>query len=100
MSMSAQHGSGGHHLHAKVTVSPGETLDLVLEVADRRLDGHAPDPNEAWRATEETWRREVPGFQQTLDPEGATIAYAVMRGLTSAGGGMVAAATTSLPGTG
>ena len=93
----ARHGSGGHHLHAKVAVSPGETLDLVLEIGHHEIDGHPPDADAAWQATEETWRREVPEFQQTLDPEGATLAYAVMRGLTSRRGGMVAASTTSLP---
>lgn len=93
----AQHASGGHYLHATVTILSGEALNLVLEIADHELDGFVPDPDEAWRATEATWDREVPDFQQTLDPNGATLAYAVMRGLTSSGGGMVAAATTSLP---
>jgi GH15 family glucan-1,4-alpha-glucosidase len=38
----------------------------------------------------------MPPLDGTPDATGAALSYAVMRGLTSAGGGMVAAATTSL----
>ncbi len=78
-------------------VSPDETLDLVLELSSHPFDDDVPDPAKAWRATEEAWSRAVPPLSDTLDPKGAALAYAVMRGLTSSGGGMVAAATTSLP---
>ncbi len=39
----------------------------------------------------------MPGFERAVGSRDARHAYAVMSGLTSAGGGMVAAATTSLP---
>jgi GH15 family glucan-1,4-alpha-glucosidase len=39
----------------------------------------------------------MPRLGNTIAPHDARHAYAVLRGLTSAGGGMVAAATTSLP---
>ena len=88
---------GGHQLDARATVSPDETLDLVLELSLHPLDDDVPDPAKAWRATEEAWKSRRPTLSDTLDPKGAALAYAVMRGLTSSGGGMVAAATTSLP---
>ncbi|MYR57286.1 glycoside hydrolase family 15 protein, partial [Streptomyces sp. SID625] len=52
---------------------------------------------EVWEATERAWRREVPAMDRTVAPEDARRACAVLRGLTAHGGGMVAAATTSLP---
>lgn len=85
-------------LTAETVLHPGERLDLVLEAADRPLDGPPPDPEKAWRATERAWRAAVPGLGHTLDGRDARFSYAVLRGLTSpGGGGMVAAATTSLP---
>ena len=90
-------GADAHQLYAQATVSPDQILDLVLEVSSHPLDDDVLDPGKTWRATEEAWSRAVPPLSDTLDPQGATLAYAVMRGLTSGGGGMVAAATTSLP---
>ena len=49
------------------------------------------------RARRATWADRVPEFEGTVAPRDARHAYAVLSGLTSAGGGMVAAATTSLP---
>lgn len=78
-------------------VVPGGTHhDLVLEISDRRLPD-PPDPDDLWRATEHTWHRAVPEFGGTVAPRDARHAYAVLRGLTTAGGGMVAAATLGLP---
>jgi alpha,alpha-trehalase len=53
-------------------------------------------PGEAWRATGEAWRREVPRVKAVAQRD-ARHAYAVLRGLTGSGGGTVAAATASLP---
>ncbi|MGH9056672.1 MAG: glycoside hydrolase family 15 protein [Acidimicrobiales bacterium] len=75
---------GGHH-------------DLILEVSDRPFDDEVPDADRAWEATEFAWRRAVPDLGHTLAARDSEQAYAVLRGLTSAGGGMVAAATMSLP---
>jgi GH15 family glucan-1,4-alpha-glucosidase len=54
-------------------------------------------PNDAWHDTEQAWAQAVPGFSGTLADVDVRSAYAVLRGLTSGGGGMVAAATMSLP---
>ncbi|HEY2277100.1 MAG TPA: glycoside hydrolase family 15 protein, partial [Streptosporangiaceae bacterium] len=72
-------------------------LDLVLEVSDRPLAGPPPDSAAAWNATRAAWDVDVPALSGTIADRDARQAYAVLRGLTSAAGGMVAAATTSLP---
>jgi hypothetical protein len=76
--------AGGHH-------------DLILELSDRPLDGPAPDPADAWAATEETWSSAVPDCADLIAARDARHAYAVLAGLTTGSGAMVAAATTSLP---
>ncbi|MFI5614109.1 glycoside hydrolase family 15 protein [Amycolatopsis sp. NPDC051903] len=74
----------------------GSTHDLVLEISP----DHLPDPTgaeELWTATEHTWHQAVPRLDDTVAPRDARHTYAVLRGLTTAGGGMVAAATLGLP---
>jgi GH15 family glucan-1,4-alpha-glucosidase len=88
--------SGGG-LRAEVTVPAGGHLDLVLEISDRPLTGGPPDSAAAWEATATAWAEAVPHLSGTIADRDARQAYAVLRGLTSADGGMVAAATTSLP---
>jgi GH15 family glucan-1,4-alpha-glucosidase len=76
--------AGGHH-------------DLILEISDQALPDEPPDPDATWNATDTAWAAAVPGLDNCLEPRDARRSYAVLRGLTSASGGMVAAATTSLP---
>ncbi|SEF19666.1 Glucoamylase (glucan-1,4-alpha-glucosidase), GH15 family [Amycolatopsis pretoriensis] len=79
----------------ELTVPAGGHHDLVLEIG-----GRLPDPvdvESAWLATETAWHRTVPELKQTVAPRDAQHAYAVLRGLTTRGGGMVAAATLGLP---
>jgi alpha,alpha-trehalase len=92
----ARQRSGGE-LRAEITVAAGDRLDLVLEISDRPLTGSPPDPDVAWQATRAAWDEAVPDLSGTIADRDAGQAYAVLRGLTSAGGGMAAAATTSLP---
>lgn len=77
-------------------LAAGTSHDLVLEVSDRPL-GDPVDPDLAWSATERQWASDVPDLSHTAAPRDAQLAYAVLRGLTSPGGGMVAAATLGLP---
>lgn len=84
-------------LQAIVHVVPGRDHDLVLELSDRELPKDTVRPNDAWRSTESAWAQAVPVVSGSLADDDATTAYAVLRGLTSSGGGMVAAATMSLP---
>jgi GH15 family glucan-1,4-alpha-glucosidase len=79
-----------------VKVSPGADYDLVLELSDQEL-GAALQPNDAWRNTETAWRTAVPAISSSAADADARLAYAVLRGLTGSEGGMVAAATMSLP---
>ena len=87
----------GELLTLVLTVPAGERHDLVLEIGEGGLDGPVPDPAEAWRATESGWAQARPSLEQAIAPRDARHAWAVLRGLTSGGGGMVAAATMSLP---
>ena len=56
-----------------------------------------PEPETAWSGTEAAWRERIPALESTIAPRDARHAYAVLSGLTSATGAMVAAATMSLP---
>ncbi len=93
---SAPH-SRGQLLVLDVTVPAGERHDLVLEIGEGPLATGLPDAAQTWQATESSWARARPSLGQTIAPRDAQHAWAVLRGLTSAGGGMVAAATMSLP---
>ncbi len=80
-----------------LALEPGEHHDFVLELTEQAMPAQPVDPDTAWSATEDAWHGAVPDLAETLAPAEARHSYAVLRGLTSAGGGMVAAATTSLP---
>jgi len=90
-------GHRGKGLRLDLELAEGEHHDFVLVLA-RDADGaEPPDPDHAWSATETAWEERVPQLAETAAQRDARHAYAVMSGLTSARGGMVAAATTSLP---
>ncbi|WP_231920136.1 glycoside hydrolase family 15 protein [Microlunatus soli] len=86
-----------HGLIMELQLQPGDHHDLVLEVSDRSLPQRPPDPQRSWTETEQAWCAAVPTIEASLAPSDARRSYAVLRGLTSSTGGMVAAATTSLP---
>ncbi|CQD15241.1 glycosyl hydrolase, family protein 15 [Mycobacterium europaeum] len=92
----AAHGHGDL-LACEVTVDEGGQHDFVLELSERALPDQPPDPHITWDATEAAWHRSMPELNGTIAPRDARHSYAVLRGLTSSGGGMVAAATMSLP---
>ncbi|MFJ6539901.1 glycoside hydrolase family 15 protein [Streptomyces sp. NPDC091385] len=88
------HADGG--LRHKLRLPQGGVHDLVLELATEAQE--APLCAEAWwKATERWWKGAVPPCSDTVAPRDTRMAYAVLNGLTSTRGGMVAAATTSLP---
>jgi hypothetical protein len=86
----------GAGLCGEFRLREGETHDLVLELSEGPESGPL-DADALWRATEREWGRAVPDCSRLVAPRDARHAYAVLRGLTSVSGGMVAAATTSLP---
>ncbi len=87
----------GELLVAELIVPAGDHRDLVFEVSEQSLPEQLVNPDTAWSATEAAWSRSVPDLESSIAPHDARHAYAVLRGLTSSGGGMVAAATMSLP---
>lgn len=84
-------------LALELTVPAGGQHDFVLEMSDTGLPDQPTNPAHSWQATETAWRTEVPKLDDTVAPTDTRHSYAVLRGLTSNGGGMVAAATMSLP---
>jgi hypothetical protein len=85
------------HLTMELTVPAGQHHDMVLEVGAGQLPEEPIQAQEAWSATETAWKDAVPQLSDCLSPSEARHSYAVLRGLTASSGGMVAAATTSLP---
>jgi GH15 family glucan-1,4-alpha-glucosidase len=80
-----------------IRVPEGQHYDIVLEVSDTELPEELIQPDQTWTATEYGWHQEVPQFENTIAPDDARQSYAVLRGMTGAGGAMVAAATMGLP---
>jgi alpha,alpha-trehalase len=90
-------GSGGKPLVTVLELDAGASHDLVL-VLDTDASGEPPPtPDVAWAETETGWAQRLPAIHSLTAPRDARHAYAVLSGLTSDGGGMVAAATMSLP---
>src|ERR1700722_1643407 len=87
----------GGRLGMRMELAPGTSHDLALELSDREFTAEPPDPGQSWAATEEAWAAVSPRCDDLIAQADARHSYAVLRGLTSASGAMVAAATTSLP---
>ncbi len=90
-------GRSHRRLIMELEVPAGDSHDLALEIAAGELPSDRVDHEMAWRQTEIGWRKAVPELSGCLSPGEARHSYAVLRGMTSSTGGMVAAATTSLP---
>jgi GH15 family glucan-1,4-alpha-glucosidase len=88
-------GDGG--LGFALDLTEGECHDLVLEIGTDAFTDDPPDPATLWRRTEESWASAVPRDRGSIAPRDVEHAWAVLSGLTTANGAMVAAATTSLP---
>jgi alpha,alpha-trehalase len=84
-------------LRATVTLPEAAHHDLILEICSGTLDSEPPDADRLWKGTETAWREAMPNLGASIATRDARHSYAVLRGLTSSGGGMVAAATMSLP---
>jgi GH15 family glucan-1,4-alpha-glucosidase len=79
-------------------LTKGEVWDLILEIGVHELPSSPPDPDVCWSATETSWRTAVPELDAAvLGERDAELSFAVLAGLTSTSGGMVAAATMNLP---
>lgn len=92
-----QHQGDAEALVLNLTVPAGEVRDLVLEVSATPITGVPPDPARTWDATCDRWAAAAPPANGMIAERDARQSQVVLRGLTSSSGGMVAAATTSLP---
>jgi GH15 family glucan-1,4-alpha-glucosidase len=90
-------GHRGHLLEQHLVVHPGRPHDFVLELATAPFTHEPPDPQRSWTETQDAWHELVPPADDLVAARDARHAYAVLAGLTGSTGGMVAAATTSLP---
>lgn len=93
----APDGHGGRMLHAELALAEGQCHDLVLELSPAPVDGDPPDPGAEWDRTAAQWKRRLPRLRPGGARRDAAHACAVLHGLTSSTGAMMAAATTSLP---
>jgi alpha,alpha-trehalase len=84
-------------LAQRVELEEGEHHDLVLELATDPLKEDPRATDELWQATEAGWRQAVPPVNETPARRDAAHAFAVLRGLTSGTGAMVATPTMALP---
>jgi GH15 family glucan-1,4-alpha-glucosidase len=89
-------GHGGRALMLELELEAGAHHDFVLVLGTGEV-GDVPQADWAWQGTESHWADCVPEFADSVAPTAARHAYTVLAGLTGASGGMVAAATTSLP---
>ncbi|MGI8428247.1 MAG: glycoside hydrolase family 15 protein [Solirubrobacteraceae bacterium] len=90
-------GHAGKALALSLELAAGSHHDFVLVLSTPPSDDPPPEPDRAWQGVQEQWRQRVPSLERTVARRDARHSYAVLSGLTSRGGGMVAAATTSLP---
>ncbi len=81
----------------RLDLEHGQHRDLVLELSTHPLTGEDHSAELRWQATEAHWRHAVPTMDAVRARRDAAHAFAVLRGLTTTSGAMVAAATMSLP---
>jgi alpha,alpha-trehalase len=89
--------AGGTLLRKELSLREGEQYDFVLVLAREARRLEPLSPGRCWSATEGGWRERVPLRVDAVGARDARHACAVLSGLTTAGGGTVGAATTSLP---
>lgn len=90
-------GHGGRMLQGRLSMTEGEHHDFLLEIGTSPFDDRPDDPGRYWERTVAEWRRRLPQVEAPAGARDARHACAVLLGLTSETGAMMAAATTSLP---
>lgn len=83
--------------HGTLALDPGGHADLTLELSVTAFDDDPPDGDMVLRDTRTNWERRTPEIAGSAAPRDARHSVAVLSGLTSGSGAMVAACTTSLP---
>ena len=87
----------GSAVTGEVHVPAGGHHDLVLELSCGPLSSVAPSADQLWDRTCNAWADDRPRLESSLADTEVAHSYAVLRGMTSASSGMVAAVTMSLP---
>jgi alpha,alpha-trehalase len=87
----------GGAVEGRLRPAPGHHHDLVLEIATDAFADDPPNADRLWHLTEDAWSLAVPEGRPSIAPRDVAHSWAVLRGLTTSDGAMVAAATTSLP---
>jgi alpha,alpha-trehalase len=82
-------------IEGEISIAEGRRHSMVLEASTKPL-GPLPDAAALWDATEARWA-DRPRLADSLAPVDVRRAHAVLTGMTSADGGMAAAATMSMP---
>ncbi len=85
-----------HDLDLELRLAAGASKDLVLTLSASGAP-EGIDPDRAWAATEEGWRRHHLGSTELIADRDVHHAHSVLAGLSSSSGAMVAAATMGLP---
>ncbi len=89
--------NGRHHdLELEFRLEPGVPRDFILTISSTD-ETTTPDADTAWAATSAGWQRKAASVQGLIGDRDVRHAHAVLSGMTSASGAMVAAATMSLP---
>ncbi|HEX3424824.1 MAG TPA: glycoside hydrolase family 15 protein [Acidimicrobiales bacterium] len=84
--------------HATVRLDPGTHADFTLELSTTPFDDEPADADAILTATTIRWRDVAPPtMQASYAARDIRHAVALLRGMTTSSGAMVAAATTSLP---
>jgi hypothetical protein len=84
-------------LRADLKVAEGAFHDVVVELSEGPPPGPLPSADALWESTESNWCTALPALRASIAERDARHSYGVLHGLTQPGGGMVAAATMSLP---
>ncbi|GAB1646722.1 glycoside hydrolase family 15 protein [Krasilnikovia sp. MM14-A1259] len=87
---------GTGRLVARLRVPAGRHHDLTFVIGTGE-DPPPVEPAAAWQATRQAWAAAGTGPRHCIAPRDARHAVTVLRGMTHPDGGLVAAATTSLP---
>lgn len=91
-------GAGGRRLVGRMVLRPGQRTTLVLELSTTAFERDLSDPERLWEVTEAGWSEAVPELAGGAAQRDRRHALTVLTGLSSpSGGGLVAAATCSLP---
>lgn len=84
-------------LRRELNPQPGAYYDFVLEVCRGKLPDPHLDAAALWRSTEQEWTDRVPQMRGSIAPDDCRQSWALLHGMTSSSGAMVAAATMALP---